>query len=59
MMIKIEYVIQGYYGLLYGWEDVTAAETLAEAQGYLKDYQDNEKGVPFRLVKREVKEGKE
>lgn len=49
------YVVQGYYGALHGWEDVTEADTLAEAQGYLKDYRANE-AVPFRLKKRKITE---
>ena len=44
------YVVQGNYGYGQGWEDLTAAETRTEARGYLKDYRENEPGVPHRLI---------
>ena len=46
-------VIQGYYN---GWEDMTYAETSKEAKQNLKDYQDNCKGVAFRVISRRVKD---
>lgn len=46
-----EYIIQGHYG--FGWEDETAASTLQEAKGFLKDYRLNSQ-YPSRLVTRRV-----
>ena len=50
-----EWEVQGYYGSEYGWETVTAADTLTEARDYLRDHRENEKGVSFRLKKKRVK----
>ena len=46
------WVVQGNYGYGQGWEDVTAAENWKEAKGYLRDYRENERGVPFRVIRR-------
>lgn len=53
------WIVQSYWG---GWEDVTAADTLKEARGYLRDYRVNEPHITHRLIKRrepnpEYKEG--
>jgi len=44
--------VQGNYGYGDSYECVTAADTRKEAQGYLKDYRQNEPGIPFRIVKK-------
>ena len=49
---KLIWVVQGNYGYGHGWEDVTAAENWKEAKGYLRDYRENERGVPFRVIRR-------
>jgi hypothetical protein len=49
---KMLWVVQGNYGYGHGWEDVTAAENWKEAKGYLRDYRENERGVPFRVIRR-------
>lgn len=49
--MSVLYVLQGDYGYGYGWEDLTAAESSAEARGYLRDYQENEGGC-YRIVRR-------
>lgn len=54
------YVLQGNYG--YGWEDLIATEQnsqgLREIKGYAKDYRENERGVPFRVIQRRVPRNK-
>ena len=50
-----EYQIQGYYGNIYGWEEVCAEETWSAAKQTLKEYRENERGVSFRIVKKRVK----
>jgi hypothetical protein len=52
---RLIWVVQGNYGYGHGWEDVTAAETWKEAKGYLRDYRENERGVPFRVIRRREK----
>jgi len=42
-----EYDVQGNYG--YGWEAVTCEETRREALKRLREYRENEPGVPFRV----------
>ena len=43
-------------GLYFGvWETVTIDETMAEARQMLKDYNENECGIPHRIIKRRVK----
>ena len=46
------YVIQGFYGTRYGWEDVTDASDYEEAESYLFEYNVNEPLVSHRLVQR-------
>ena len=48
-----EYEIQGNYG--YGFECMSTEGTFKAARENLKRYQDNEKGVSFKIVKRRVK----
>lgn len=44
--------IEGNYG--QGWEAVTAEDTWAQARARLKEYRENEPGIPFRIkAKRE------
>lgn len=50
-----EYEIQGYYGPQYGYEAVTTEETWKDAKAQLKCYRENERGVPFRIVKKRVR----
>ena len=52
---KLIHVVQGNYGYGHGWEDVTAAETRKEAMAGLREYRENERGVPFRLIRRREK----
>lgn len=49
------WTVQGNYGHGHGWEDLTSEATRAEAKQRLKEYRDNEPGVPHRLVKQRVK----
>lgn len=49
---KIVHVIQGNYGYGRGWEDVTAANDRNEALTRLREYRENEPGVPFRRIQR-------
>lgn len=52
-----EYHVQGYYSPSIGWETVTIDETYAEAKEMLRDYRENERGIPFRIKKCRVKKG--
>lgn len=46
--------VQGNYGHGHGFECVTAEEDYFEAKARLREYRENEPGVPFRIrVKRE------
>lgn len=49
---KIIYVVQGNYGYGQGWEDLTAEETWKDIKQRLREYRDNERGVPFRAIRR-------
>lgn len=42
--------VRGNYGHGHGFECVTAETDYAEARARLREYRDNEPGVPFRLV---------
>jgi hypothetical protein len=46
------YVVQGYYGPTYGWEDLVEAEDKEEARQLLKDYNDNEKYKHRMIIRR-------
>lgn len=48
-----EWHTQGNYG--HGWETVTIDETYAEAKQMLRDYNENERGVPHRIIKKRVR----
>lgn len=50
-----EYQIQGYYGNIYGWEEVCSEATFNEARQTLREYRDNERGISFRIVRKRVK----
>lgn len=47
-MANTEYEIQGDYG--YGWEKVVSEYSKEDAEARLKEYNENEKGIPHRLV---------
>ena len=50
---KDEFHTQGlYFGV---WETVTIDETYAEAKQMKKDYDENECGIPHRIVKHRVR----
>jgi len=50
-----EWNIEGNYGYGDGWEVVTSETTYKEAKECIKEYRDNEPGVPFRIKKHRVK----
>jgi hypothetical protein len=50
-----EYQVQGNYGYGHGYEEVTSEQTRKEARLRLKEYRENELGVPFRIVHKRVK----
>ena len=52
---KLVHVVQGNYGYGHGWEDVTAEDTRKEAMARLREYRENERSVPFRLIRRREK----
>ncbi len=43
--------VRGDYGYGHGFECVTAEESRREALARLREYRQNEPGVPFKLVK--------
>lgn len=45
-------VVQGNYG--QGWEDVTADEDTIKAKILLREYNENERQYPHRLITRRV-----
>lgn len=49
-----EYDIQGRYGPPCVWETVTTEETRKGAIAMLRDYRENEPGIPFRVRRRMV-----
>lgn len=49
-MSTITYVVQGYYRP-YGWEDLTAEETIEEARERMREYRENE-GGSYRIRRR-------
>lgn len=49
MSTAVEYEVQGNYGYGHGWECVTSEATKAEASERLREYRENEPGVPFRV----------
>lgn len=48
-------VVQGNYGYGHGWEDLAVEDTRKECLTRLREYRDNEQGVPFRVIRRRVK----
>lgn len=49
-----EWQVQGDYGYGHGYEEVTAADTRKEAMQYLREYRENEPGIPFKIVCKRV-----
>lgn len=49
-----EFDIEGDYGSGDGWEVVTCEERYKDARVALKEYRENEPGVPFRIRKHRV-----
>jgi hypothetical protein len=49
---KIAFLIQGHYG--YGWEDLTEEDSWKDAGVQLRCYNDNERGVSHRRIRRRV-----
>ena len=50
--LQYEWIVQGLYSSEYGWEDVYAGETRADAKERLKEYKKNEPLFRFRVIKR-------
>ena len=48
-----EYEIQGNYG--YGYECVNTETTLKDARRSIREYKENERSIPFKVVKKRVK----
>lgn len=45
------YVLQGHYGQLHGWKDLTASENISEVVQNRKEYRENEGGT-YRIINR-------
>lgn len=52
---KDEYVLLTDYGYGDGWEEVLTEETYAEAKQRKKEYIENMRQYPYKIVKRRVK----
>ena len=50
---KDEYELYGNYG--YGWDYILTEDDRLEAKKQLKCYNENEPGVPHKIIKRRVK----
>ena len=50
--MAIEYELQGDYG--YGYESILTESSKEEAETRLQEYNENEKGIPHRVVELEV-----
>lgn len=48
-----EYQIQGCYGGT--WEEVCCETSRKDAKKTLKEYRENEAGIPFKIVKKRIK----
>lgn len=49
-----EFQVHGNYGYGHGYEEVTAEDTFREARARLREYCENEPGVPFKIVIKRV-----
>ncbi len=49
-----EYQIRGNYGYGHGFEEITAEDTRHQALIRLREYRENEPGVPFTIVTKRV-----
>ena len=47
-----QFVVQGYYGTRYGWEDLCQSESWKEARADFRSYRENETQYPHRLIER-------
>lgn len=54
-MANAEYEIQADYG--YGWEKVVSEYSKEDAEARLKEYNENERRIPHRLVVVEAEDG--
>lgn len=50
------YVIQGYYGSQYGWEDVCTETERSEANDRLREYRENDPKNSYRIIQRDESE---
>lgn len=55
MVTRDVWEVQGCYEAIHGFESVAAEDSRKEAQDVLAVYRQNEKGVPFRIVKKREK----
>jgi hypothetical protein len=47
--MRVSYEIQGNYGFGHRYETVTAEDSFPEAKQRLREYYENEPGIPFRI----------
>lgn len=50
-----EYNIEGDYGYGQGFEVVNTEKTWPEAKRSVKEYRQNQQGIPFRITKKRVR----
>jgi len=55
MKQKHYYAVEGDYG--HGYEEVTAEDSFLAARDRLREYRENEPGVPFRMKKKKDEDG--
>lgn len=53
--LPVIWIVQGDYG--YGWEDLTAHESMAGAIVDRDAYRDNDRFGAFKIIRRRQKEG--
>lgn len=49
-----EFQVHGNYGYGHGYEEVTAEDSFREARARLREYRENEPGIPFKLVTKRI-----
>lgn len=49
-----EWTLQGWYGELYGWEDLTTEDSRSEIEDRFTDYRINEPNTRYRIVRRKT-----
>ena len=54
---KYYYAVEGDYGQGDGYEEVTAEVSFLKARDRLREYRENEPGIPFRMKRKKDEDG--